>query len=287
MSEHGTAREILELAAAEPGGLDRLEAGDTPEAAVVVGHLAGCPSCLEELARLRRAETLLRPLVASTPDPALRERTMAYVRALGVPREASAAVANVATGTVPAAADAAGAAPAAPAAPGAPGAARPRRSMPVPAWVASLAAVLVIGLVAGGLLVGGAATTGNADPAVALEAVARETAVLVAAGDARTVALVDAAGAPVGSLVISPSAGRMVVSAAGLAAPPDGAEYRCWVEAGGARRALGAMWLAGDVAWWAGDVAVPATLPPGVVYGVSLVEEGSPGPGSVVLTGEL
>jgi hypothetical protein len=41
------------------------------------------------------------------------------------------------------------------------------------------------------------------------------------------------------------------------------------------------------VAWWAGDVALPAALPPGVVYGVSLVEEGSPGPGAVVLTGEL
>jgi hypothetical protein len=47
------------------------------------------------------------------------------------------------------------------------------------------------------------------------------------------------------------------------------------------------MWLAGGVAWWAGDVAIPAELPPGVVYGVSLVEEGAPGPGSVVLTGTL
>jgi hypothetical protein len=79
----------------------------------------------------------------------------------------------------------------------------------------------------------------------------------------------------------------MVVTATGLEVPPRGSEYRCWVEVGGSRHALGAMWWAGDVAWWAGDVAIPANLPPGVVYGVSLVEEGTSGPGTVVLTGAL
>lgn len=263
MSYHDTAREIMELAAAEPGGLDRLEAGDTAEAAAVVGHLAGCPACLEELGRLRRAEALLRPVLGATPDPALRERTLAYVRAVGVPREA---------GPAPA-----GRGPQAPR----------RRVIPVSAWAASLAAVLVIGLVAGSLLAGRTSPSGNADPAVALDAVARETAALVAAGDARTIALADASGAPLGSLVVSPAAGRIVVSAAGLPAPAQGEEYRCWVEVGGSRTALGSMWVAGDVAWWAGDVALPATLPPGVAYGVSLVGEGSSGPGTVVLTGEL
>lgn len=269
MTDHRDARGLLELAAAEPDGLDRLEAGDTAEAAAVVGHLAGCPACLEELARLRRAESLLRPILAAAPDPALRERTLAYVRAVGVRREAAPLRAA-----------------------GEPGAfarlrAPRRRTIPVAVWAASLAAVLVIGLVAGVLLAGRTAPSGSADPAVALDAVARETAALVAAGDSRTVALTDDSGAPLGTLVLSPSAGRMVVSAAGLAGPPEGAEYRCWVEVDGTRRALGSMWVAGDVAWWAGDVALPATLPPGVVYGVSLVEEGSPGPGSVVLTGEL
>jgi hypothetical protein len=90
-----------------------------------------------------------------------------------------------------------------------------------------------------------------------------------------------------GTLILSPSAGRMVVSATGLGTPPRGSEYRCWVEVNGTRVALGAMWWAGDVAWWAGDVAIPAVIPPGVVYGVSLVEEGAPGPGTVVLTGSL
>jgi hypothetical protein len=296
MTEHRDARELLELAAVEPAGLDRLEAGDTAEAAAVVGHLAGCPACLEELARLRRAEALLRPILADAPDPALRERTLAYVRAVGVPRDAAAGGPAAGSadeapaedraapedGAVPEDGAALGPAPA-------PLHRRTRRRSPIGtgAWAASLAAVLVIGLVAGGLLVGRQVPAGNADAAVALDAVARETAALVAAGDARGVALVDATGTPLGTLVLSPTAGRIVVSAAGLPAPPTGDEYRCWVEVDGARRALGSMWMAGDVAWWAGDVALPSTLPPGVVYGVSLVEAGSPGPGAVVLTGEL
>lgn len=86
MSDHEEVRELLELASVEPGGLDRLEAGDTPEAVLVVGHVAGCPTCLEEMARLRRVETLLRPILAAQPDPALRERTLDFVRAVGVAR---------------------------------------------------------------------------------------------------------------------------------------------------------------------------------------------------------
>ena len=52
--DHDAAREQLELAAVEPGGLDRLMAGDTPTAQAVAGHLAGCPACTEELGRLQR-----------------------------------------------------------------------------------------------------------------------------------------------------------------------------------------------------------------------------------------
>ena len=52
--EHAEALERIEIAAAEPEGLDRLMAGDTPDAAAVAGHLAGCPSCADELVRIRR-----------------------------------------------------------------------------------------------------------------------------------------------------------------------------------------------------------------------------------------
>ena len=84
--DHEDVLEQLELAAVEPGGLDRLMAGDTAMAAAVVGHLAGCDGCAEEFRRLTRAEPLLRDLVRTTPPEDLRERTLAFVRDHGRPR---------------------------------------------------------------------------------------------------------------------------------------------------------------------------------------------------------
>ena len=46
--DHDDVLEQIELAAIEPGGLERLMAGDTAMAAAVVGHLAGCERCAEE-----------------------------------------------------------------------------------------------------------------------------------------------------------------------------------------------------------------------------------------------
>ena len=40
--EHETTIEAIELAALEPGGLDRLMAGDTETSRAVAAHLAGC-----------------------------------------------------------------------------------------------------------------------------------------------------------------------------------------------------------------------------------------------------
>jgi hypothetical protein len=71
-------------------------AGDTVDAAAVAGHLAACPDCTAELGRLRRTAAILRDVVPSEAPvelpPDLRERTLAYVRELGVPRPAVAAV---------------------------------------------------------------------------------------------------------------------------------------------------------------------------------------------------
>jgi hypothetical protein len=262
VSDHHDVREALELAAVEVGGLDRLEAGDTVEAAAVVGHLAGCPDCVEELARLRRASALLRPILGGKPHPTLRERTLAHVRVLGVSRSVGAQAPL--TSSVPAAARLSSA------------------GRPAPAtnmgrqggWAAAVAAALVIGLAGGVLLAGGGqpeALTGNSDPATALAIVARETAALIEAGGVREVALLDAAGRPAGTLVLSPTQGRVVVTATGLEEPGPGAAYRCWVEVGGRRTQLGTMWWAGEVAWWAGEVSLPVPLPPGARYGISLV----------------
>ncbi|MEO5939552.1 MAG: hypothetical protein ABIQ76_01565, partial [Candidatus Limnocylindrales bacterium] len=88
--DHSEVREILEDAAIEPDGLERLMAGDTATASIVAGHVAGCPDCAEELARLHRSVGLIRPVVRAVPPPELRERTLAFVAAVGRPRATSA-----------------------------------------------------------------------------------------------------------------------------------------------------------------------------------------------------
>ena len=88
--DHDEVLEQLELAAVEPDGLARLMAGDTAIAAAVAGHLAGCDPCTSEFQRLGRAAPMLRDVVRTTPSADLRERTLAYVRARGVPRGADA-----------------------------------------------------------------------------------------------------------------------------------------------------------------------------------------------------
>ena len=80
--DHDEVREQLELAATEPAGIDRLMAGDTPLAAAIAAHLAGCSSCTDELDRLRRAAIIIGDAVRTTPPPELRERTLAFVRFL-------------------------------------------------------------------------------------------------------------------------------------------------------------------------------------------------------------
>src|SRR4051812_1561950 len=92
--DHAEAQELLELAAVEPGGLARLMAGDTPEAAALAGHLAGCAECTQEMARLRRDAGIVRGVVRTTPPPELRERTLAFVRAVGRDRASTPAMAG-------------------------------------------------------------------------------------------------------------------------------------------------------------------------------------------------
>jgi len=95
MIEHEEVREALELAAIEPGGLDRLIAGDTTEAALVAGHLAGCPACMAEFVRLRNTSIVIRDVLATEPPAELRERTLSFVRAVGRPRGTTVAGADV------------------------------------------------------------------------------------------------------------------------------------------------------------------------------------------------
>src|SRR4051794_20666801 len=88
--DHAEALERIEIAAAEPDGLERLMAGDTPDAAAVAGHLAGCESCQAQLASIRRTAVLARRVIEAEPDPELKGRTLAYIREVGRDRSGGA-----------------------------------------------------------------------------------------------------------------------------------------------------------------------------------------------------
>ena len=278
MMDHEDVRAALELATVEPGGLDRLAAGDTGEAAAIAGHLAGCPACMDELTRLRRADMLVRPVLAAAAPPELRARTLAYVRATGRQRGAPAPVASAQAPAAPAPPDVV---------PGPRVLASAPRSVRRAAWLAAVAAALVIGLGGGFLVAGSRPAPTPGDATAAFAEVTRESAALFAAPDAAHAVLADAAGVARGSVIVAPAEGAMVVVAVDLPDPGAGREYLCWVEVGGSRTRVGTMWLTGNVAWWSGPAALPAGVGPGARFGVSLVSVASGGLGDAVLTGGL
>lgn len=284
--EHAEARELLEVAAVEPDGFERLAAGDTPEAAALAGHIAGCPECTAEMERLRRSAGMIRDALRTMPPPELRDRTLAFVAAVGRPRgTGSAATASVPVDLVPAAG----------------------REAPIELqgrsswtsrrpglWAATLAAAVVLAVAGTNLIVTNALNERLAAQAEDIESLARiatRTMQIEAQADARHVDLAGqgAAGADAsGTLVYSPTSGQLAVLASGLAQPPSGMEYRCWVEIGGSRTRIGQMFLGGDVAYWAGDVVDLAAAVEGSRFGVSLVPiGGNPVSGDPILLGSL
>jgi len=296
MMQHAEVRERLELAALEPGGLDRLTAGDATDAALLAGHLAGCPSCLHELDRLRRSTAILRDVIAAELPAELRERTLALVRELGVPR-GSARADGIGGAAIPSAIRPGSTQPTVaedpraghsddPAAPR-PGARRRELRRRV-AWVASIAAAVVLSVVATAALVGASAN----EEVAALAKVASWNVGIASAADGRHVALQAAAGSPAGSargeLTFARSTGALVVVVKDLAAPTNGREYRCWLQApDGTRTRVGRMDFAGGISYWVGNVSALAAATPGTTFGISLVDRDGDPAGAAVLVGEL
>jgi hypothetical protein len=283
--DHDDVLEHLELAAIEPGGLDRLIAGDTAMAAAVVTHLAGCESCAEELRRLSRAAPLLRDVVRTTPPDDLRERTLAFVREHG--RERGEAASEAVVGRVPVATMG----PRTPAETTA-GRRATRRLPRVLPWVATIAAGVALAVSAVGFLASRdladrvASQTGVIS---ALERVQQATLDLTGEPGTRRVELVSTAGGgTTGTLLFSPSTSQLVVVAYDLARPPSGQEYRCWVEVDGQRKNVGKMFFADELAFWVGKTAGVSDLPDGSVFGVSAAAVGSPSlEADPVIRGEL
>jgi hypothetical protein len=282
--DHETTREQLELAAVEPDGLERLMAGDTVTAQAVVAHLAGCPSCTDELVRLERASSLVRQVVREMPPPDLRERTLATVAAVGVARggrpfatSPAAAMPGAATGASDAAVPPAGAG----------GRARPgRRRLLV--TVATLAAAVVLS-VGSTMAVMDSRLGAETEAVAALGDVTMAAMSIAAQPDATAVTLSGVTDPTLdGRLSFSPSTTQLVVVAMGLAEPPAGSEYRCWVEVDGKRERVGRLAFSGGMAWWDGPAPVVADLAPSALFGVSLVAVGASGADApTILVGHL
>lgn len=262
---HEDALEALELAAVEAGGLDRLMAGDTAVAGAVASHMAGCPICTTELERLTSEVPLLEDVIRTTPPADLRARTLAFVRASGVPRG---------MGEVEADRGVTGPAPAE-GAPVGPLQVAGRRVLP---WVATIAAAVVIAVIGTTALVGARFDQERADLDTAIAHLGSVTAAMLAITaepDVQRVALAAADGsAAAGTLLYSPRTTALVVVATDLVQPLTGREYRCWVLRDGERRPVGRMFFAGTLAYWIGDVAALEGVTGDATFGVSLVDVG-------------
>lgn len=272
--DHAEAREFIELAVVEPGGLERLMAGDTAEASRLAGHLADCGPCAIELIRTRRLAGLVREAVRDLPSADLRERTLMRVAAVGRRRGDGADHTGV---DDPEVGVAASDAPAAlrRIAPGS----TPRRSLRT---LAAIAAVL-IAVIGTGItvsrqrdeeLVRQAAAIERANQAVAALARVSSWSMRVGAeSDAAWVVLRGESGQPAqGTILFARSSGDLVVVVSDLAEPPAGQEYRCWMDVSGSRRAVGRMFFGGGLAYWAGPVEALAEVQPGSRFGISLVD---------------
>jgi hypothetical protein len=273
--DHAEALALIEDAALEPGGLDRLMSGDTLESAALAGHLAGCPECTAALAATRRTAEALFVVAAETPAADLRARTLALVAEVGRPRAEFPA--HGAADEGPGSTRAASARQAA---------AGPRRRF----VLAALGAAAVFALLAAGSFVA-ADMQGQLDrtrqEAAHLHDLYAEIETLLQQPTARLVALQTEAGTPAGALVLDPASNEVAVLSDDLPPPPSGMEYRCWVEANGQRQAVGRMWFESGLAYWAGKNDGIATWPAGASFGVSLEEIDQPASEPAVLSGQL
>ena len=304
MMEHDEILTLLELAAVEPAGFDRLAAGDTTDAALVAGHLAGCTSCAAEADRLRSAVPILREVIRSIPPADLRDRTLAFVREVGRPRRreetrGAGEMAVFAKADAPPdfeetlefgpdhgpdhGSDLEGGDPGW-AAPG-PGRGRSR-------WVAAIAAVIAISLVGGGVVADlqfGQQLRDRQALAADLASLDRAMLRLLAEPDVRSVALSGGAGiSAAGRLVFSATSRELVVSAAGLQPPDPGQQLACWlVNPGSQRQQMGTMVVEGGLIYWAGWDEALARAGPGTQFGVTLIDAGGAKVGDDLLVGTV
>jgi hypothetical protein len=267
--DHQTTRALLEEAAVEPDGLERLMAGDTASAQAVAGHLAGCPGCTDELIRLQRTSSVIRSVVRAMPPPELRERTLATVAAIGVPRRDGAGVPlphATATNDTVAAVDTK--------------AARVDRRL-IAGWVATIAAAVILSVGSTVLIVENRVSDRLAAQSASLAALGDATIAALSIASQPDATLVTLSGTsdpqPGGRVSFSPSTTQLVLVAKGLAAPAPGKEYRAWVEIDGKRQRVGRLTFDDGVAYWSGAAPAVAGLQGPARFGISLVDAAAAG----------
>jgi hypothetical protein len=283
--DHAEALEQIEIAAAEPGGIDRLMAGDTAEAALVAGHLAGCPPCMRHLASIRRTAQVAAAVVREQPDPALRERTLAYVRAMGRPAAPGPLPlsggggdphAGLAPGLTPGFSP--GPVPAGPAGAGPVVLGSTRRGPGALPWAASLVATAAVAVSVTFAAVGMERDRQLASQAEDLSVLSRTTALAMkvdAQPDATRVVLRSSDGSAEGTVMYAARSGDLVIIATGLQAPPEGSEWVAWMDHGGVRRPIGRMQHNSEIAAWAGPVDGLGSVGRTARFGVSLAAASS------------
>jgi len=271
--DHAEALELIEEAALEPGGLDRLMSGDTTESAALAGHLVGCADCTAMLAATRRTAEALRLVASETPSADLRARTLALIAAVGRPRGEGAGEALEGAGAAQVSFRSSA-----------------RQGSRRRLAVAALGAAAVFALLAAGSFVA-ADLQGQLEQtrreASHLRELSAEIGTLLQQPKVRLVALRGQDGVPSGALVFDPASSRIAILTDDLPPPAAGMEYRCWVELDGQREPVGRMWFEGGLAYWAGENAGVATWPAGTSFGISLEAIDEPASEPAVLSAEL
>jgi len=274
--QHADVRELLELAAAEPGGIDAWLRGRSAEAEQVSAHLDQCADCLAQLAELRDSAAAIREVIRDTPDSDLRARTLDLVAATGRSRDEAARVADDGPASRPVLAS--------------PGFSL-RRLVPA-MMLSAVAAALVAGVLVW-RAVDDRLAAADAQLAEQHEALAGLTLVtdwtlrLGAAPDARLLRLTaPASGTATGTVLYSAASGELVMMAAALPEPPAGYEYRCWLDQGNGPERIGKMYQVGGVAYWGGAVERLRGISGQFTLGVTLASDDGGGPaGDTVLEG--
>ena len=158
------------------------------------------------------------------------------------------------------------------------------------AWIAAIAAAVLIAVGATAFVLDRQSSDRLAAAQAASAGLAHVTAATLALTTEPDAENVSLAGTDDrwGRVVYSADKGELAVIASGLTEPAGDREYHCWVEIDGQRMPVGKMFFGGDLAFWAGPVETVSDLPPGSTFGVSLVDTAGSDVGEPpVLTGDV